>query len=399
MTLKDKKIVLGVTGAISAYKALEIARLLVKEGAAVWPVMTEAAAEFITPLSLATLCSEEVRTSLFDPGRSIDHIRLGQEPDLILAAPATANLIGHVASGIADDLLTTLIMAASAPVLIAPSMNTRMWENKIVQANVKRLSSLGYLFTGPASGELACGYEGMGRLADPADIIDAVEGALSVKDLAGESFLVTSGPTREAIDPVRYVSNRSSGAMGFAIARAALLRGAKVVLVTGPSCLKSPAGVVRVDVTSAAEMASACAKHYPKSTIAVMAAAVADYAPAKASRTKLKKGARKISIELTQTTDILKQMGARKGRRFLVGFALETERVEANAWEKLKAKKLDMVVANTPAGIGADVNEVTIMGSDGLKVAPGPISKESLADEILDNVVRLKRPVRKRKPR
>ncbi len=397
MTLKGKKIVLGVTGAISAYKALEVARLLVKDGAGVWPVMTASAAEFITPLSLATLCGEEVRTSLFDPARSIDHIALGQEPDLILAAPATANLIGKVASGIADDLLTTLISAASVPVLIAPSMNTRMWENPIVQANVKRLKSFGYLFVGPVAGELACGYEGMGRLAAPPDIIDAVEEALSAKDLAGERVLVTAGPTREAIDPVRFISNRSSGAMGFAIARVAKRRGAEVVLVSGPTCLSTPPGITRVDVTSAAEMAKVSAKFYPKSTIVVMAAAVADYAPVKASRAKLKKGDKRISIELARTTDILKRMGSRKRGRFLVGFALETERMEENARKKLKEKKLDMVVANTPAGIDADLSEVTIIGLDGSKEAVGPSPKKFLADRILDNVVRLKRPARKRK--
>ena len=395
MTLEGKKIVLGVTGAISAYKALEVARLLVKDGAGVWPVMTASAAEFITPLSLATLCGSEVRSSLFgsgfDPGRSIDHIALGQDPDLILAAPATANLIGKVASGIADDLLTTLIMAASVPVLIAPSMNTRMWENPIVQANVKRLKSFGYLFVGPVAGELACGYDGMGRLAAPADIIDAVEGALSAKDLAGERVLVTAGPTREAIDPVRYVSNRSSGAMGFAVARAAKRRGAEVVLVSGPSCLSTPPGITRVDVTSAAEMAKACDKYYPKSTIVVGAAAVADYAPVKAARAKLKKGAPRIEIELARTTDILRRMGARKGRRFLVGFALETERMEENALKKLKDKTLDMVVANTPAGFDVEVSEVTIIGSDGSKEAVGPSPKKFLADRILDNVVRLKK--------
>ena len=397
MILKGKKIVLGVTGAISAYKALEVARLLVKDGAGVWPVMTASAREFITPLSLATLCGEEVRSTLFDPGRSIDHIRLAQTPDLILAAPATANLIGKVASGIADDLLTTLISASSVPVLIAPSMNTRMWENPIVQANVKRLKSLGYLFVGPVAGELACGYEGMGRLAAAADIIDAVEGALSVKDLAGERVLVTAGPTREAIDPVRYISNRSSGAMGFAVARAAKNRGAKVVLVSGPSCLSTPPGITRVDVTSAAEMAKACSKFYPKSTIVVMAAAVADYAPVKASRAKLKKGAQRITIELTRTTDVLRQMGSKKRSRFLVGFALETERMEENARKKLKDKKLDMVVANTPAGIDADLSEVTIIGLDGSKEAVGPSPKREVAERILDNVVRLKGLAKKRK--
>jgi phosphopantothenoylcysteine decarboxylase/phosphopantothenate--cysteine ligase len=227
--------------------------------------------------------------------------------------------------------------------------------------------------------------------------MDAVEGALSVKDLAGERMLVTAGPTQEAIDPVRFISNRSSGAMGFAIARAARLRGAEVVLVSGPTCRSLPPGITRVDVTSAAEMARVSEKHYAKSTVVVMAAAVADYAPVKAERAKIKKGAKKISIELAQTTDILKRMGLRKRGRFLVGFALETERMEENARKKLKEKKLDMVVANSPAGIGTEANEAVIIGPDGFRDAPGPLSKRELADRILDNVVKFKRPAGGRK--
>ncbi|MDP2689422.1 MAG: bifunctional phosphopantothenoylcysteine decarboxylase/phosphopantothenate--cysteine ligase CoaBC, partial [Deltaproteobacteria bacterium] len=276
MIIKDKKVVLGVTGAISAYKALELARLLVKEEAVVWPVMTRSATEFISALSLSTLAKNEVYTGLFElTGASrISHIELAQKADLIIAAPATANLIGKVAGGIADDLLTTVIQAAAAPVLIAPSMNTRMWDNPLVAANVERLKSLGYLFVGPCEGELACGYEGKGRLAPVEDILEAAEDALQPKDLKGEKVLVTAGPTREAIDPVRYVSNASSGRMGYAIAKAARRRGAEVVLVSGPSYLPRPSGIDFVPVTTAEEMNDACIRYYPQSTIVIMAAAV-----------------------------------------------------------------------------------------------------------------------------
>ncbi len=392
MILKDKKIVLGVTGAISAYKALEITRLLVKSKAQVWPVMTRSAKKFITPLSLSTLAGTEVRTSLFDEGRahSISHIRLAQEPDLILAAPATANLIGKVASGIADDLLTTIIAAASVPVLMAPSMNTRMWENPIVQANVKKLKALGYLFVGPATGELACGYEGKGRLSEAADVIDAVEEALSDKDLKGEKVLVTAGPTREAIDPVRFVSNLSSGKMGFALARAAKNRGAEVVLVTGPSYLPEPPGVTLVRVTSAAEMYDACVRYYTRSTLVIMAAAVADYKPVKSSPTKVKKEALTLKVEMQRTRDVLKHLGKNKKGRFLVGFALETEQMEENAKKKMKEKNLDLVVANTPLGLNKDSNEVTIISRDGTKETTPALPKQEIAHKILDNVVRLK---------
>ncbi len=383
---------MGVTGAISAYKALEITRLLVKSKARVWPVMTRSAKKFITPLSLSTLAGAEVRTSLFDEGRpgSISHIRLAQEPDLILAAPATANLIGKVASGIADDLLTTIIAAASVPVLIAPSMNTRMWENPIVQANCEKLKALGYLFVGPATGELACGYEGKGRLAEAADVIDAVEEALSDKDLAGEKVLVTAGPTREAIDPVRFVSNLSSGKMGFALARAAKNRGAEVVLVTGPSYLPEPPSITLVKVQSAAEMYDACVRYYTQSTLVIMAAAVADYRPVKSSPTKIKKAEKTLKVEMQRTQDVLKYMGKNKKGRFLVGFALETERMEENAKKKMKEKNPDIVVANTPRGLDKDLNEVTIISRDGTKETTPTLPKEEIAHKILDNVVRLK---------
>lgn len=393
MILKDKKIVLGVTGAISAYKALELARLLIKEEAEVWPVMTKSATEFITPLSLSTLAKNQVSTSLFDLTEKtrISHIELAQKSDLILIAPATANLIGKVASGMADDLLSTVVAAATAPVLLAPSMNCKMWENPIVQANVNKLKSLGYKFVGPDTGELACGYEGNGRLAKVEDIMEAAKEALSPKDLTGERVLVTAGPTREAIDPVRFVSNSSSGRMGYALARAAKRRGAEVVLISGPTHMPRPANITFVQVTSAEEMYDACVRYYPQSTLVVMAAAVADYRPTKSYPTKVKKDAKTLSIDMERTMDVLKYLGdKKKADKFLVGFALETDNLEENARKKLKEKNLDLVVGNSPAGLDSPLNQVTIINRENETEVLPPLPKDEVADRILDRVVKLK---------
>ena len=394
MILKNKNITLGVTGAISAYKALELSRLLIKGEATVRPVMTKAAAEFITPLSLSTLCRNPVSSSLFDLTNEtrISHIDLAQKTDLVIVAPATANFIGKAASGIADDLLTTITLASCAPVLIAPSMNSAMWENPIVKENVKKLQKGGYLFVGPESGELACGYEGKGRLASVENILDAAREALSPKDLKGEKVLVTAGPTREAIDPVRFVSNASSGRMGFSIAKAARSRGAEVVLVSGPSYLPIPGGITHVPVVTAEEMLDASIRYFTQSTIVIMAAAVADYRPAKSYPTKVKKEATSLAIEMERTADVLKYMGShKKNGQLLVGFALETDNVEENARKKLKEKNLDLVVANTPAGLDSDFNQVTILTPQGKKEELQPLKKEEVADRILDRVVGLKK--------
>lgn len=392
MAIKDKKVLLGVTGAISAYKALELARLLIKEGATVWPVMTRAATEFISPLSLSTLARNEVYTDLFElTGASrISHIELAQKADLIIIAPATANFIGKAASGIADDLLTTIVSAASAPVLIAPSMNSRMWENPIVAANVAKLKTSGFLFVGPDEGELACGYVGKGRLSPVDEILEAAQQALSPKDLRGGKVLVTAGPTREAIDPVRYVSNASSGRMGYAVARAAKRRGAEVVLVSGPSYLPKPPGIDFIPVTTAEEMLDACVRYYQQSTIVVMAAAVSDYRPVKSFTKKVKKDDRFLAMEMERTVDVLKYMGKKKKGQFLVGFALETEDLEENARRKLKEKNLDIVVGNNPAGLDSPVNQVMIMDREGEIENLPPLKKDEVADRILDKVVRLK---------
>ncbi|MEK6759027.1 MAG: bifunctional phosphopantothenoylcysteine decarboxylase/phosphopantothenate--cysteine ligase CoaBC [Deltaproteobacteria bacterium] len=393
MILKGKQIALGVTGAISAYKALELTRLLVKEEASVWPVMTKSAAEFITPLSLSTLARNPVSTGLFElTGTNlISHIEVAQKSDLIICAPATANIIGKAASGIADDLLSTIIMAACCPVLFAPSMNSRMWANPAVAENIEKLKSRGYLFIGPAEGDLACGYQGKGRLSALEDIMEAARDAISPKDLAGEKVLVTAGPTREAIDPVRFVSNSSSGRMGYALARAARRRGAEVVLVTGPTHLPVPSNMTVVHVTTAEEMYDASVRYFPQSSVVIMSAAVADYRPVKSYASKVKKDAGTLSLDMERTTDVLKYMGKKKKPgQFLVGFALETENLEDNARKKLQDKNLDLVIGNTPAGLDSEINQVTILNRENSTEVMAPLPKDEVADRILDRVVALR---------
>lgn len=385
-SLSGKNILLGVTGGIAAYKALELTRLLVKEGASVWPVMTASATEFITPLSLSTLSGRPVLTGLFDerePGR-ISHIELADKADLIIIAPATANIIGKIASGIADDLLTTLVMAAASPILIAPAMNRRMYSNPVVQANIQKLAGLGYHFVGPSEGELACGDEGKGRLSPPEEISESANAVLSPKDFAGERVLVTAGPTREMIDPVRFLSNASSGMMGYALARAARRRGADVTLVSGPVSLAPPVGVKVINVTTADEMREATMKYFNGATIAVMTAAVSDFRPATTSKGKIKKSASGTTVAIEETVDILAEMGAKKGRRLLVGFALETSDMVKNALLKLKEKNLDMIVANGPEAISSRASHVTIItGPKAVEEMP-LLDKDTLADRILD---------------
>jgi phosphopantothenoylcysteine decarboxylase/phosphopantothenate--cysteine ligase len=331
VAIKDKNIVLGVTGGIAAYKALELTRLIKKEGACVWPIMTNSATKLITPLSFETLAGKPVLYDLFATGggSNISHIELADRADLLVIAPATANIIGKIASGIADDLLSTVVMATGAKVLIAPAMNHRMYENPIVKGNIERLRAQGYCFVGPAEGELACGWEGMGRLAPLEEIMEGIEECLSKKDLKGGKVLVTAGSTREAIDPVRFVSNASTGRMGYALAKAAKRRGAEVVLISGPSTLPVPSGVTFVRVSTAAEMGEAAIRYFPQSTVVIMAAAVSDYRPVKSYPAKVKKEDGSLTVELERTQDILKEMGIKRNGQFLVGFALETEDVVA----------------------------------------------------------------------
>ena len=371
-TLSEKTIVLGVTGGIAAYKAAEICSTLVKAGASVHVVMTEHATRFVGPVTFRTLTGNQVITSLWDEPREyeIAHISLPDKADAFLIAPATANILGKIASGVADDMLSTMVMAAAGPVILAPAMNFRMWENPVVKANVGRLESLGYIFVNPEVGRLACGEEGVGRLAEPKKIVQAVIDCLEKKqDLAGVPILVTAGPTQEPIDPVRFIANRSSGKMGYAIARAAAERGARVTLVSGPTSLPAPPKVEVVSVQTAAEMLDAVLKRLPGVRVVIGAAAVADYTPKSRGKAKMKKSEAGVALELAPTKDIIAEVGRKRGDRVLVGFAAETEDLVKNAKAKLKSKNLDFIVANDVSkvgiGFGADVNEVTIVAKSG----------------------------------
>lgn len=394
--LKGKEIILGVTGGIAAYKAVELLRLLTKAGANVHVIMTSAATEFVTPLTFQTLSMNPVSTSLFNliSEREIGHISLADRADLFVIAPATANVIGKLANGIADDMLTTTVMATKAPVLIAPAMNVNMYQNPLYRENEAKLKGHGYLFVEPARGMLACGWEGEGKLQEPQVIFEEALAALTAKDLAGENILITAGPTREELDPVRYISNHSSGKMGYAIAVAARRRGARVTLVTGPTCLAEPFGVETVQVTSAHEMRQAVMDKVSGSTIIIKAAAVADYRPASRADLKIKKSAECLTLELEKNPDILGELGAIKGEKILVGFAAETEDLIGNAGKKLTEKNLDMVVANDisleGAGFNVDTNIVKLLFRDG-KVEDLPLmGKLELAHIILDRAAGLR---------
>ena len=399
--LKDKTIVLGVTGGIAAYKAAEIVRILIQRGAKVRVVMTRNAQEFITPLTMQTLSQNPVATDTFSLTQEseIGHIRLADTADAILIAPATADVIAKAAVGIADDLLTTILLATRAPVAFAPAMNVNMYAHPTVTENLERLRSRGVTIIQPAEGELACGYEGKGRLPDPAIVVDEVERMLAPRDLAGERILVTAGPTQEAIDPVRFISNRSSGKMGYAIARAAWRRGAEVKLVSGPSSLAAPHGVERIEPVSARELLDATAQNFPWSTALVMAAAIADFRPAKPASQKIKKSASGMALELAPIADEMPRLAARKGNRIVVGFAAETENLDENAHDKLRRKGLDLIVANDVtqegAGFAVDTNIVTLIAADGSAENLPKLIKDEVADAILDRIVS----IRSRKPR
>ena len=395
--LKGKKIVLGVCGGIAAYKAVELLRLYVKAGAEVFVIMTRSAQEFVTPLTFQTLSGHPVHTELFNlfQESEIGHISLADRANLFVVAPATANVIGKVANGIADDLLTTTIMATKAPVLFAPAMNVNMWENPLYRQNEDRLKKFGYHFLEPASGELACGWEGKGKLPDPAVILEKSRALLSPHDLSGETILITAGPTREELDPVRYLSNYSSGKMGYAVARVARDRGARVILVSGPTALSPPDNVEFVPVTSAKQMLEAVLNRYEESTVIVKAAAVADYRPATAATQKIKKGTdAALSLELEKNPDILAELGRRKGSRVLVGFAAETEDLLENARKKLKAKNLDMIVANDVtapgAGFEVDTNVVRLLFRDGRTEELPCLAKDEVAYRLLNRISELR---------
>ena len=394
--LSGKTIVLGVSGGIAAYKSAELVRLLVNSGAIVRVMMTRNATEFITPLTLQTLSSNPVATDTFSLTQEseIGHIRLADSADAIVIAPATADVIAKAAVGIADDIVTTVLLATRAKVAFAPAMNVHMYEHPTVAENLARLRSRGAVIIDPGEGALACGYEGKGRLADPAIIVAEIEKMLSAQDLAGENILVTAGPTQEPIDAVRFVSNRSSGKMGFAIARVAWRRGAVVRIVAGPSALATPYGVERIDTVTAAGMLSQTSSNFPWSTALVMAAAVADFRPANPARGKIKKDVRGLRLEMESIADEMPRLAAKKGARLLIGFAAETDDLEANARAKLKRKGLDLIVANDVtregAGFEVDTNIVTLIGSDGRSQSHPQMSKDAVADLILDRIVALR---------
>ncbi len=383
-------VVLGITGCIAAYKACELTRALVRDGVRVKAVMTEAATRFVGPLTLRTLTNEPVAASLWDDPATapVHHISLAEEADVFLIAPCTANVLAKLATGRADDILTTTALATEAPLVIAPAMNVHMWRDEATQFNLRVLRDRGAIIVEPATGELACGDVGEGRLAELGDILDAVRAELGrVKDLAGVRMLVTAGPTYEPIDPVRFIGNRSSGKTGFYIAEEAARRGADVTLVTGPTHLRDPFGVHTVRVTTAVEMHAVAMEAYETAQVVVASAAVSDFRPAVPSAEKTKKEDAPSAVELVRNPDILAEMGAAKGERTLVGFAAETSEIVAHAREKLAAKSLDLVVANDVgvAGLGfaSDRNVVTLVSGEGEKQL-SEMSKRALAREICD---------------
>lgn len=398
MDRMKKNIVLGVTGSIAAYKAAEIASLLIKKGYKVEVVMTRSATQFITPLTLQSITQSPVHTEMFAAPRQweIEHISLAQKADLLLVAPATANIIGKVAGGIADDLLSTTIMATRAPVIFAPAMNVGMYENPVFQHWMNFLRGYGFLFIEPDEGRLACGARGKGRLPPPERIVSYVEDVLNRQDeLSGIQVLVTAGPTREPLDAVRFLSNYSSGKMGYALAEEAKKRGARVTLISGPTKLEPPQGVNLISVQTAEEMFNAVKENFAAADVVIKAAAVADFRPRWVTSGKIKKEAANLLLELEPTPDILAYLGQHKSNQILVGFAAETEDLLVNAREKLARKNLDMIVANDlteeGAGFDVDTNVATILFPEGEAVELPRLTKKELAGVILDQVAKLLR--------
>jgi phosphopantothenoylcysteine decarboxylase/phosphopantothenate--cysteine ligase len=399
--MEKRRILVGVTGGIAAYKVPELVRVLRKVGHSVRCVLTPEAAEFVSPLVLQTLTGEPVRTRLFDPAQEgeIDHITLADWAELYLIAPATAHGLARLAHGLADDLLTTVALATRAPLLLAPAMNVNMWSHPATRENLERLRARGVRTVGPETGELACGWEGEGRMSDPEAIAAAAELALGSRSLAGQVVLVTAGGTRERVDAVRYLGNRSSGKMGFAVAAEAARRGAEVVLVAGPSGLDTPAGVRRVDVESAAEMREAVLAELPRAAIVVKAAAVADFRPAEPAARKIKKedlaeGAG-LTLELERNPDILAEICRQKGERVVVGFAAESHDVVGAARRKIARKGCDLLVANDiskpTAGFDTDHNTVVFVWPDGEVEELPSLPKAEVAAQLFDRVEKLRR--------
>ncbi len=390
--LTGKQIILGVTGGIAAYKSLELLRLLKKEGAGVRVIMTRNARWFVGPISFEALSGEPVCTSLFEnkDDSGIRHIEWAEGADAVVIAPATANIIAKAANGLADDALSTFLLAVTCPVVVCPAMNSHMYDNSMVQRNMARLREEGYLVLAPDSGALACGTLGPGRLPEPAVILESVFSCLCEKDLRGRRMMVTAGPTLEPIDPVRFIGNPSSGKMGYAVARAGALRGAEVILISGPTVLPDPLNVSVIRVQTAQEMAAAVFDFLERVDIIVKAAAVSDYTPADPSTHKMKKMAEAWALPLEPTQDILKEIGRRKKKQILVGFAAETENLKKNARKKLTDKHLDIIVGNiigkTDSGFGTDTNTATLFYGDGTTEALAPMEKSALAHVLLDRI-------------
>ncbi len=390
----DKNVTLGVTGGIAAYKSVELLRLLSKAGARVRVIMTENARWFVGPGTFQALSGQPVCTSVFAEGdAAIRHIEWAQATDLAVIAPATANCVAKLANGIADDALSTYMLAVTAPVVVCPAMNTNMFQHPATQRNLARLQEYGHILIDPDAGQLACGTVGPGRLPEPAFIMEKLAAVMAPKDLAGLTVLVTAGPTRESIDPVRFISNPSSGKMGFAVARAACQRGARVHLVSGPVGLPDPMDVAVHRVTSAREMYDRVLELLEKADVVIKTAAVSDYRPVAPEEHKIKKNAERLTLELEKTRDILRTIGERKGPRLVVGFAAETRDLKQNAVQKLQAKHLDLIVGNVigapGTGFAGDTNQVTFFYPDGSTEAMALMAKEDLAHCLLDRVASL----------
>jgi phosphopantothenoylcysteine decarboxylase/phosphopantothenate--cysteine ligase len=397
------RVALGVSGGVAAYKAAELVRRLQQEGIEVQAVMTASAQEFITPLTFAALTGQKVITGMFgsetaaaNVESAIEHIAVAQRIDLLVVAPATANVIAKMARGVADDFLTTLYLATKAPVVVAPAMNVTRWEHEATRENIDILRARGVLVVAPEEGYLACGMTGAGRLASVEAIAAAVCGRLGIAhDLENETVIVTAGPTCEDLDPVRYLTNRSSGKMGYALAEAAVRRGARVILISGPTRLDSPQGVEFVSVRSTEQMRAAVVEHLPRATAVIMAAAVADYRPIAPESQKMKRGNGRVTLELESTPDILAEVGRAKGDRIVVGFAAETDHVAEHARGKLESKHADLIVANDVTAEGAgfdhDTNIITLYSRDGGETAFPRMPKIDAAHRILDRVLELRR--------
>lgn len=397
--MENKRCVcIGVSGGIAAYKALDIVSALRKKDIDVRVIMTESATKFVTPLTFQSLSQNMVATDMFAEPKAfeIQHISLAKRADIFLVAPATANIIGKVANGIADDMLSTTIMATKAKVIFAPAMNTNMYENKIVQSNIEKLTCLGYEFIEPASGRLACGDEGRGKLADVNTIVEKVLDALEnkdiPKDLLGKKVLISAGPTYSNIDPVRFITNKSTGKMGYYIAEEARDRGADVTLVSGPTNLKPPSGVKIINITTNEEMKEAIFENYEDSNIVIKSAAVADYKIKNYSNDKIKKGDGDLVLTFVRDNDILKLLGEKKTNQILVGFAAESTNISENAKRKLESKNLDYIVANditsSDTGFGSDDNKVVIFTKDGEEINLDKMSKRKVASKIFDTILR-----------